>query len=118
MVVDVNYLKKKKHMCQEKCPKCHFVGLKNSLERHFKQKHTIEINPFCAEVFKGGIDRHITNTNCGNDPIKEIPKAACPQCKKILKSKEMLKVHVKQCTTKSGTSSVISVATTHTMLET
>ena len=39
---------------------------------------------------------HIKNPNCGNDRIKKIPKVAFPHCKKILKIKEMLKVHVKQ----------------------
>ena len=79
---------------REKCPRCEFKGTKGTLERHFKQKHTIEICPFCAQVFKGGIDRHINNTNCGKDPVKSIPKVPCPQCKKVLKNKEMLKVHV------------------------
>ena len=79
---------------REKCKRCEFKGTKGTLERHFKQKHTIEICPFCAQVFKGCIDRHINNTNCGKDPIKSFPKVPCPQCKKVFKNKEMLKVHV------------------------
>ena len=80
------------------CPKCDFKGMKSNVDRHFLQKHTTEVCPFCAETFKGGIniDRHIKNTNCGNDPLKIIPKAPCLQCNKVLKNKEKLKIHVKQ----------------------
>ena len=79
---------------REKCLRCEFKGTKGRLDRHFKPKHTIEICPFCAQVFKGGIDRHANTTNCGKDPVKSISKVPCPQCMKLLKNKEMLKVHV------------------------
>ena len=79
------------------CPKCDFVGRPGTLKQHLENKHTadkIKTCPFCAEVFKN-VEGHLERTNCGRKPEDFHKKVPCPQCDKLMASKDILGRHIK-----------------------
>ena len=96
----VDHMRQSHTVPEKTCDQCDFrTTMMGNLKKHIKVNHEdsdlSEPCPHCGRTIKY-LESHLKRTNCGRKPEDLIPTSACPQCGKVLVSKEKMERHVKQ----------------------